>query len=137
PGKGPVVRIGINTGQVSLGRVGSDAGLTVIGDAVNVASRLKEAAAEGGIYISYDTHRLVRNLFRVEPLGEVSVKGRQMPLNVYRVIGSQPRLFFPGNEGVEGVDVPMIGREREMAMLRQTLEETAQTGRGGVIPAAG
>ena len=137
PAKGPVVRIGINTGQVSLGRVGSDAGLTVIGDAVNVASRLKEAAAEGGIYISYDTYRLVRNLFRVEPLGEVSVKGRQMPLNVYRVVGSQPRLFFPGNEGVEGVDVPMIGREREMAMLRQTLEETAQLGRGGVITIAG
>lgn len=137
PAKGPVIRIGINTGQVSLGRVGSDAGLTVIGDAVNVASRLKEAAAEGGIYISYETHRLVRNLFRVEPLGEVSVKGRQVPLNVYRVVGSQPRLFFPGNEGVEGVDVPMIGRGREMSALRQALEETAQAGRGGIITIVG
>jgi len=137
PTKGPVIRIGINTGQVSLGQVGSDAGLTVIGDAVNVASRLKEAAAESGIYISYDTYRLVRNLFRVEPLGEVTVKGRQMPLNVYRVVGSQPRLFFAGNEGVEGVSVPMIGREREMATLRQTLEQAAQAGRGGLITIVG
>lgn len=137
PTKGPVIRIGINTGQVSLGQVGSDAGLTVIGDAVNVASRLKEAAAESGIYISYDTYRLVRNLFRVEPLGEVTVKGRQMPLNVYRVVGSQPRLFFAGNEGVEGVSVPMIGRERELTKLRHTLEEAAQAGRGGLITIVG
>ena len=43
------------------------------GDTVNVASRLKEATAEGGVYISQDTYRLVRHLFRVEPLGEVSL----------------------------------------------------------------
>ena len=44
-----VIRIGLNTGPVSLGQVGSDDGQTAIGDAVNVASRLKEAALEGGI----------------------------------------------------------------------------------------
>ena len=79
--KGPelVMRIGINTGPVSLGQVGSDDGQTAIGDTVNVASRLKEATDEGGVYISQDTYRLVRHLFRVEPLGAT------MPYGLLRV----------------------------------------------------
>ena len=133
----PIIRVGINTGQVSLGRVGSDAAQTVIGDAVNVASRLKDATGEAGIYISQDTYRLVRHSFLVAPLGEVVVKGRQTPVIVYRVLGPQPRLFFTGSEGVEGVVVPMIGREPEMATLRRALAETAQTGRGRLITIVG
>lgn len=133
----PIIRVGINTGQVSLGRVGSDTGQTVIGDAVNVASRLKDATGETGIYISHDTYRLVRHSFLVAPLGEVVVKGRQTPVIVYRVLGPQPRLFFSGSEGVEGVVVPMIGRETEMAALREALEQTAQTGRGRLITIVG
>ncbi len=133
----PIIRVGINTGQVSLGRVGSDADQTVIGDAVNVASRLKDATGEAGIYISQDTYRLVRHSFVVAPLGEVVVKGRQTPVIVYRVVGPQPRLFFTGSEGVEGVVVPMIGRRQEMAALRAALEETAQTGRGRLITIVG
>jgi len=137
--KGPelVVRIGINTGPVSLGRVGSDDGQTAIGDAVNVASRLKEAAAEGGVYISHDTYRLVRHLFRVEPLGSVAVKGRQMPVTAYRVVGARPRVFFPGSDGLEGVSVPMIGRDTEMATLQTALRDSAQTGRGRLITVVG
>lgn len=116
------IRIGINTGQVSLGQVGTDAGQTVIGDAVNVASRLKEASGDSGIYISQDTYRLVRDIFAVETLGEVSIKGRQTPVTVYRVLGALPQLFFTTLEGVEGVPMPLIGRDAEMAALREFLD---------------
>ncbi|WP_374686434.1 AAA family ATPase [Promineifilum sp.] len=133
----PTVRIGINTGPVSLGQVGSDAGQTAIGDAVNVASRLKEAAAESGVYVSHDTYRLVGDLFRAEALGQVSVKGRQAPITVYRIVGSQPREFFDRVEGVEGVAAPMIGRAVEMEVLQETLREAAQTGRGRLVVIAG
>ena len=132
-----VMRIGINTGPVSLGQVGSDDGQTAIGDTVNVASRLKEAADEGGVYISQDTYRLVRHLFRVEPLGEVTVKGRRMPVTAYRVVGARPRVFFPGSDGLEGVTVPMIGRDAEMATLQTALADVAQTGRGRLITIVG
>lgn len=132
-----VIRIGLNTGPVSLGQVGSDDGQTAIGDAVNVASRLKEAAVEGGIYVSHDTYRLVSHLFRVEALGPVAVKGRQRPVTAYRVVGSQPRVFFPGGDGLEGVRVPMIGRDAELAVLQTALRDTAQTGRGRLITVIG
>ena len=131
------MRIGINTGPVSLGQVGSDDGQTAIGDTVNVASRLKEATVEGGVYISQDTYRLVRHLFRVEPLGEVAVKGRRMPVTAYRVVGARPRVFFPGSDGLEGVAVPMIGRDAEMATLQTALRDAAQTGRGRLITIVG
>ena len=122
---------------MSLGQVGSDDGQTAIGDTVNVASRLKEATAEGGVYISQDTYRLVRHLFRVEPLGEVTVKGRRMPVTAYRVVGARPRVFFPGSDGLEGVTVPMIGRDAEMATLQTALADVAQTGRGRLITIVG
>ncbi len=132
-----ILRIGINTGQVSLGQVGSDVGQTAIGDAVNVASRLKDTTAESGIYIAQDTYRLVRHLFRFEPLGELAMKGRQTPVTVYRVLGSRPRLFFPSTEGVEGVHVPMIGRETELSALQDAMRRAAQDGHGGLVVVAG
>lgn len=131
------MRIGINTGQVILGSMGSDLRPTAIGDAVNVASRLREAAGEPGIYISQDTYRLIHDLYRVEPLGEVSIKGRQTPVTVHRVLGEQPRLFFPVAEGVGGILVPMIGREKEMAALKSLLVNAAHDGRGGVVTFVG
>lgn len=132
-----IMRIGINTGQVILGPVGSDLGQTAIGDAVNVASRLREAANESGIYISQDTYRLIQNLFRVEPLGEITIKGRQTPVTAHRVVGELPRLFFPISEGVEGIQVPMVGRGAEMAAMKTLLDRATRDGQGGIITLVG
>lgn len=133
----PVVRMGINTGPVVLGQLGSDSGLTVIGDAVNVASRLKETRAESGIYISQDVYRLVNSLFKVEALGDIRIKGRQMPVEVFRVTGLQPRPLFTGKDSVEGIPVTMIGRSAELGILQAAYEDTARTRTGRVITLVG
>lgn len=70
------IRIGLNSGTVVVGNVGSDLHMEflAIGDAVNLASRLQAAARPGSILISENTARLVSATFELEPKGELNVK---------------------------------------------------------------
>ncbi len=121
------IRIGINTGPVMMGRVGSSEEYTVIGDAVNVASRLEKTAPPGGILISHDTYMLVHDRFNVEPLGLVAIRGRSEPIQVYMVLGLKPRLFYASGRGVEGVETRMVGRDAELTALKGTLQRAVET----------
>ncbi len=139
-GTGPLqlqLRIGINTGPVLLGGVGSGDEYTVIGDAVNVASRLERTAPAGGILISHDTYLLVRGIFDTEPLGPVIIRGKSDPVQVYLVLGSKPRRSFLTGRGVEGVETQMVGRDSEMALLQNGMQTAVSTGIGQVITIVG
>ena len=74
------IRIGVNTGPVLLGEVGTTDEYTAIGDAVNVASRLEGAAPLGRVLISHDTYRHVRGIFDVQSRESLAVKGKTDPL---------------------------------------------------------
>jgi adenylate cyclase len=82
------VGIGINTGEVVAGYLGSSKALeyTVVGDVVNTGNRLCSIAKAGEIIISEHTYGQVKNYFELEELPPTQVKGKARPLNIYRVI---------------------------------------------------
>lgn len=115
------MRIGLNTGPVLLGEVGITAEFTAMGDTVNTASRLEHSAPVGGILISHDTYCHVRGIFDVQPQEPLQVKGKAQSLQAYLVQQAKPRAFRMDTRGVEGIETRMIGREEELARLKNAL----------------
>ena len=114
-------RTGIATGEVVAGDATGGQRL-VTGDAVNVAARLQQTAQPGEILITGETHRLVRDAVEVEPLGEVTVKGRQAPIETLRLLTVDRSAA--GHE--RRLDSPMVGRERPAPSAGRGLRRSAR-----------
>lgn len=88
------IRIGINTGYVTVGNFGTDerTDYTIIGNQVNLASRLESTAQPGKILISESTKVLIEDEFIFLPKGKINVKGIHYPVKTYEVLTGEEEM---------------------------------------------
>lgn len=88
------IRMGIHTGYCTVGNFGSDARMdyTIIGNSVNIASRLETSAAVNEILISSETYQLIKDEIFCEECGEMRLKGLSHPIMTYRAIDLHPNM---------------------------------------------
>ena len=118
------LRTGINTGEVVAGDP-SHGQAFATGDAVAVAQRLESAASPGEILMGQTTQQLVRDAVLVEPLQPLALKGKAEPVEAWRVLG----VVSGAPAFARRLDSPLVGRERELALLEQAFRR-AQEDRG-------
>ncbi|MBN1138814.1 MAG: AAA family ATPase [Anaerolineae bacterium] len=130
------LHFGINTGAVIAGGLGTRErqDYTVMGDAVNVASRLEDISERGEILAGPDTYRLTAPLFEFETMVPVQVKGKAEPVPVYRLLAAKA---VPGRvRGIAGLESPLVGRKTEFQALQQAVKRL-RTGVGGIVTLVG
>lgn len=130
------MRVGLNTGLVIVGNIGGDLHMEylAIGDTVNLAARIQDAAEPNTILITENTHRLVATLFDFQDRGTIEVKGKAEPIHVYRVI--RERKDAVPTRGIAGLSSPMVGRARELSTLMQSIANVS-AGQGSIISIIG
>ncbi len=111
-------RTGLNTGLVL-----TDEGRTLaMGDAVNVAARLEQAAQPGEILLGSETLRLVRDAVEVETLEPLSLKGKSEPVPAFRLLRVDP----VASGHARRRDVSLVDHERELRLLREVWDRTIE-----------
>lgn len=124
------MRVGIHTGQVVFGVVGTTGERTVLGDTVNLAARLESAAKVGGVLVSDETWQGLRRSFSGAPRKPMVVKGRSAPVQTWEVEAEtgQERQFDAG--GPSSVrESPFVGRLTELAVLLEAGKAAIDEGR--------
>ncbi|MFO1158492.1 MAG: adenylate/guanylate cyclase domain-containing protein [Reyranellaceae bacterium] len=120
------IRVGLNSGEVVLGTVGSDLRVdyTAVGRTTHLAARMEQVATPGSILMTLSTFKLAQAFVTVKPLGLIPVRGLATPVEVYELLGTTtPRHHFEMSAGRRTSQ--FVGRKRELALLQQSLERTA------------
>ena len=131
------MRIGLNSGPVVVGSIGDDLRMdyTAIGDTTNLAARMESLARPGTIFLSANTHKLVKPYFKFEPLGKLEVKGKENLQETYELVsaeGAGTRLEAAAAKGL----TKFIGRSHEIHLLKGYYAK-AKSGAGQIVGIVG
>ena len=113
------VRIAVNTGEALINldaRPESGEGMAA-GDVVNTAARMQSAAPTNGVVVGEATYRATRSAIDYHQAGPIDAKGKSLPVAVWEVAEARARV---GEEPVS-TQTPLVGRDRELAVLRELL----------------
>ena len=125
-------RIGVNTGDV-LATGATQGESLVVGDAVNVAARLEQAAAPGTVLVGEATWALVAHAAHGHQVEPLAAKGKSEPLAAWLLESVDP--LAPGH--LRRLDLPMVGRATELGLVRLTADRTAQLRRPHLVTMLG
>ncbi|MDT5351423.1 MAG: hypothetical protein QOH91_4710 [Mycobacterium sp.] len=126
------LRVGLNSGQVIAGEIGSGAlGYTAIGEQVGVAQRMESVAPSGGVMLSASTARLVDGAATLSDAELVQIKGADAPVPARRLLG-----MGEGHRAAWRAESNLVGRRWEMSAVEGLLDR-AIDGYGGVVGVVG
>ncbi len=128
------LRVGINTGEVMFAPVGPDSArrFTVMGDSVNTASRLESAAPKGGVLVGEETFRASKRAIHFEEVEPFKAKNKQELVKGWLAIEPLGR---PGERSSSAT--PLVGREKELALLGSVWGRVLQEGRTHLVTLIG
>ena len=124
-GKPLAMHTGICTGLVVTGEMNLEKGTPgVLGDTINMASRLTSLAKPGEIVISPDTYHQAEGYFTFEPMEPTTVKGKAEPMRPYKVLSAKEDPTK--THRLTGLRAELIGRKVEMAQLQEAVANLGQ-----------
>jgi class 3 adenylate cyclase/tetratricopeptide (TPR) repeat protein len=121
PGLDLAARVAVTTGEALISSDPRGEGL--VGDVVNSASRLQEIAPPGGIVVGESTYQATRDRIEYTELAPVRVKGKEAPLAIWQALAARTRF---GVDALEETPTPFVGRETELALLRDAYARAVQ-----------
>ncbi len=124
-GRPLAMHTGINTGVVVTGEINLEKGIHgVLGDTINVASRLCSLAKPDEIMVGHETYHEAEGYFHLEEREPATVKGKAEPIRIYKVLSA--REAPSKTHGLTGLRAELIGRRIEMAQLQEAVENLKQ-----------
>ncbi len=126
------LRVGLNSGQVIAGEIGSGpSGYTAVGEQVGMAQRMEAAAPPGGVMLSQSTARLVDDAATLGEPEMVRIKGAEEPVAARRLLGAGDQ-----HRAISRAESNLVGRRWELSAVEGLLDRAVE-GHGGVVGVVG
>lgn len=127
---GLAVRVGVVTGEVTATLGARDQGM-VAGDPVNTAARIQAVAGVGEVFVDATTRLLTAAAVAYSDAGEHHLKGKSEPVRLHRA--ESVVAAIGGAQRVDGLEAPLVGRERELRLLKELFHGIEETRRPHLV----